>query len=181
MQSILDELLFDGRLHSPFFIFIRQPHGYSDFDILANFQLGSYRRSTATSRLGRHAILSAAGNWTMVADDWRYTLWHMPSTRTVLEAIAKSHEVFTCSVGDCDLSFDYAHYQVGNLKRKYVVSSPHFTDRVVVEDFGAPSSDEVQLPQQAGDNPGIELAERMGIQTRFTSDSLRIYVPGCDA
>src|SRR5262245_61293873 len=118
MQSAAENLLYDGRLHSPFFIFIKHPHGYSDFDILARFQLGSYRRSRATSRLGRRAIMADAGSWTLLADDWYYTLWHLEPTWAAIEELGRSHEVFACSVGECDLSFDYVHYQEGRLKRK---------------------------------------------------------------
>ena len=53
----------------------------------------------------------------MLADDWHYTLWHMESTRLAIEAIAKFHEIFACSEGDCDRSFDYVYYQDGRLMR----------------------------------------------------------------
>ena len=45
----------------------------------------------------------------MVADDWHYTLWHMPSTRPALQALGRGCDVFACSVGDCDRSFDFAY------------------------------------------------------------------------
>jgi len=39
----------------------------------------------------------------------------MKSTQAVIERLADRHELFTCSEGDFDLSFDYAHYQNGRL------------------------------------------------------------------
>lgn len=170
-----DRLLYDGRLHSPFFIFIRQPHGYSEAEILARFELSSYQRTTASSFRGRHAIMCDAGDWTMLADDWYYTLWHMKTTRPAIEAIAEYHELYACSEGDCDRSFDFLHYHKGRLVRKYVVSSPSFSDRVVAHDFGTPLPGEAALLKDDGYNIGIELAATLGIQTRFTHEELRVY------
>jgi hypothetical protein len=172
-------MMFDRsrRVPSPYFIFIRHSHGFSDEDLLTRFHLGSYQRSLTEPLIGPRAILANDENWTMLADDLLYTLWHMKLTRPAIEEIAQSHEVFACSEGDCDRSFDYVHYRDGRLARKYTVSSPHFTDRVVVEDVGATTCEELQLLKNDGENIGIQLAERMGIKTRFTSDDLRIYVP----
>lgn len=175
-----DQLLYDGRLHSPFFIFIRQPHGYSDVEILARFKLDSYQRSTEYSSRGRRAIMSDAGDWTMLADDWYYTLWHMKTTRPAIEAIAEYHELYACTEGDCDRSFDYLHYRKGRIVRKYVVSSPSFSNRVVVEDFGTPLPGEAALLKNGGYNIGIELAGTLGIKNRFTDDDLRLYAPPRD-
>jgi hypothetical protein len=176
-----EQLLYDGRLHSPFFIFLRHPHQYSDADVLARFKLDSYQRAPHATRHGRHAILCDSGNWLMLADDWHYTLWHMKTTRPAMEALGTSHELYTCMVGDCDRSFDFVHYKQGRLARKYVVASPHFSDRRVVEDFGTPLPGEAALLRNDGYNIGIELAETLGIKTRFTMEELRIYVPERDA
>jgi len=62
MQGDAEKLLYDGRLHSPFFIFIRQPHPYSDSDLLTRFQLRAYRRSATVPAHKRHAIIAEAGN-----------------------------------------------------------------------------------------------------------------------
>src|SRR5688572_20432498 len=94
-----DQLLFEGRLHSPFFVFLRRPHPYSDGDVLKVFGIGSYRRAANVPSRGPYAILADAGDWLMLADDWCYTLWHMPTTRPAIESLAKTHEVFYCSEG----------------------------------------------------------------------------------
>ncbi|MCB9925525.1 MAG: hypothetical protein H6822_25470 [Planctomycetaceae bacterium] len=176
-----DPLLYGGCLHSPFFIFIRQPHGYSDTEILALFKLSSYQRSTEPTPHGRHAIMADAGDWSMLADDWYYTLWHMKTTRPVIEGLAEYHEVYICMEGDCDRSFDFVHYRKGKLARKYVVSSPSYSNRVVAEDFGTPLPGEAALLKNDGYNIGIELAGTLGIKNRFTDDDLRIYTPPRDA
>ncbi len=172
-----EQLLYDGRLHSPFFIFIRQPHGYSDAEILTYFKLNSYKRSTESTSGGRHAVMCEAGDWTMLADDWYYTLWHMKTTRPAIKAMVEYHELYVCTEGDCDRSFDFAHYRKGRLVRKYGVSSPSYSNRVVVEDFGTPLPGEAALLENDGYNIGIELAATLGIKNRFTDDDLRVYVP----
>src|SRR4029079_5465413 len=78
------------------------------------------------------------GPWTLLADDWYYTLWHLKSTQLAIASLAARHDVFACSVGECDHSFDFIYYKNGQLIRKYVVVYPSFTRREVVEDFGDP-------------------------------------------
>ena len=114
----------------------------------------------------------------MIADDWYYTLWHMKTTRPAIEEIAKRHDIFSFSVGECDLSFDFVLYKKGLLERKYVVESPHFTDRVVVENLGQPMPAESGLlVSPEGHDVGMRLAESLGIQTMLTQNDLRIYEP----
>lgn len=118
-----------------------------------------------------------SGGWLMLADDWYYTLWHKQSTRPAIGSIGASHEVFAYSVGEGDRSFDFVHYQNGKLARAYVVESPNYSDRIVVENIGTPLPGETALLREDGDNIGIQLAETLGIKTRFKDDELRIYVP----
>jgi hypothetical protein len=175
-----DQLIHDGQLHSPFFIFVRQPHGLSDVQILALFALDAYERTSQPTRHGRHAIMSDGLGWTMLADDWYYTLWHLKTTRPAINELAKRNELYACTEGDCDRSFDFAHYKNGQLTREYVVRSPHFSDRQVVKNWGAPLPGEAGLLEKDGHNIGIELAAKLGIKIRFTMDELRIYVPSRD-
>lgn len=170
-------LVHDGRLHSAFFIFIRQPHGYSDHDLLARFGLDSYQPTTDLLPRARHAILCDLGSWFMLADDLYYTLWHMKSTRPVIDALGKEHELFACSHGDCDESFDFVHYRNGNLVRKYIVDSPNFNDQVVTVNFGVPLPGEAALLKVGGVDIGMKLAETLGIRIRYTLDELRCFAP----
>ena len=172
-----DDLLYRGRVHSPFFIFVRHPDGFSDEDILTRFNVPSYRRATKASRYDRYAVISDVGAWTMLADDYHYTLWHMKITQSAIESIAKCREVFTCTEGDCDRSFDFSHYRDGELSRKYIVSSPLYSDRRIDEDWGTPLPGESELLQADGENIGIARAAKLGIQTRFKREELRVYVP----
>jgi hypothetical protein len=82
-------LFIDGELHAPHFIFLRCAGQYSDAELLGRFGLPTYRPTKEAPRLGRYAILADDGEWTMIADDWYYTLWHMPSTRPTLAALGE--------------------------------------------------------------------------------------------
>jgi hypothetical protein len=170
-------VLDSGELHSAFFIFVRHPHPYSDAELLARFTLGSYRRASGVALLARLAVISDDGAWTMLADDMRYTLWHMSTTRPAIEAVAKQHDVFACTEGDADRSFDFVYFKNGQLVRKYAVSSPLYSDRVVEHDFGVPLPGEAALLSKDGNNIGLDLAGTLGIKTRFAVSDLRLYIP----
>jgi hypothetical protein len=171
-------LFVHGELHAPHFLFLRCAGRYSDAELLRRFGLPTYRLTKAAERLGRYAILADDGEWTMIADDWYYTLWHMPSTRPTLAALGESHDVFACSVGDCDRSFDFVYYRGSRLVRKYVVADPDFRGGVVVENVGWPllgewaafrHSDEMRIV--------LGIARSLGIKTDYTEQKVRVYAP----
>ena len=174
-----EQLIFNGKLNSPFSIFIRQPNAYSDKELLQLFRLGHYKRSPV-SQNGRHAIFADAGGWTMLSDDWCYTLWHLPTTKRVIRKLAKSHDIFACSEGDCDRSFDYKYYVDGQLVREYTVHSPRFSDREVGVNRGGLLPNEHEILVEDGYNIGIAVAAGLGIKTQFTDDDLRIFTPPAD-
>src|SRR4051794_24185869 len=106
-SSIMKPLLsIRGELHAPYFIFLRCADKYSDLEILRQFMLLKYR-PTALPAIDRYAIIANDTQWTMIADDWFYTMYHMPSTRLAVELLAKDFDVFTCAVGDSDHSFEF--------------------------------------------------------------------------
>jgi hypothetical protein len=177
-----DSLIIRGRLHAPYFIFVRGEGIYSDADLLHLFGLSAYRSTShpakSPRRLERHAILADDGLWTMIADDWYYTLWHMPSTRPALQTLGQSCDVFACSVGDCDHSFDFVYYRGGRLVRRYVVEDPDFRGGHVVENTGEPLPGEVAA-FGGSDEMGIVLgiASSLGIRTDYAEGDLRVYAP----
>lgn len=171
-----EKLIYDGRLDSPYFIFIRKPHEFSDTDLLKMFGLGTYKISIPTIR-GQHVIFADADGWTLISDDWGYTLRHMKTTRAVIRTLGKNHDVFACTVEDVDRSFDYVYYVNGELVREYEVHSPKYTDRQIHVNYGELLPNEQELLTNDGYHIGIELAASLGIKTRFTEKDLRVYVP----
>lgn len=165
-------------LNTPYSIFLRCAGRYTDANLLACFGLSSYRPADALhSRFGQYVALADDGEWTLVADDLCYTLWHMPTTRDAIAVFAEQCDVFACSHGDCDDSFDFAYYRDGRLARQYVVADPGFRGGVVVENIGDP------LPGEAAafvplcvTSTGLRVAASLGIWTDYTDEDVRFYI-----
>ena len=167
-----------GGLHTPYLIFLRCDGKYSDRELLNQFGLNTYRPTKAAQPFTNYAILAHDGEWTLIADDWHYTLWHMPSTRPTLATLGQTFDVFACSVGDSDHSYDFVYYRGSRLVRKYVVDDSHYRGGVVVENFGEPlpgestafkHSDELKIV--------LGIAASLGIKTDYTERDCRVYVP----
>lgn len=173
-----DSLLINGRIHSPYFIFIQCGGAYSDADLLTRFGLRDYRRSDSSSNPGRYVCITSDRQWTHIADDWSYTLWHMASTRDVIDEIGSDHDVFACSAGDCDHSWDFIYYRHGRLLRKHVVEDPHFLGGRVVEEFGIPLEGEADAMKHSDElEIALGIASSLGIDVRHNMEKIRVYSP----
>lgn len=173
-----NSLFVHGELHTPYFIFIRSAGDLSDGDLLRRFGLSNYHRTQQASRFGPYTILADAGQWTLIADDWLYTLWHKASTQPAMAEIAETHDLFACSVGDCDQSFDFVYYRNSQLVRKYVVDDPDFRGGKVVENFGNPLPGEDNSFRNCGElEIVLGIAASLGIKTHYTERDIRVYTP----
>lgn len=167
--------IFSGHLHAPFFIYFRREPQLSDKQILEHFGLNAYQSVAKLPPGSTYAVIAEAGDWTLLADDWLYQLWHMPSTKNAIESLAKTRDVFAWSLGDCDQSYEYAVYRNGALVRQLVVDSPHFDDQVVRLDIGE------QLPFES-ESQGLPIEQKMerfcynmGIKDVVRREDLRVY------
>jgi hypothetical protein len=175
---MVDSIFTNGRLRAPYFIFVRAAGRYSDADLLNLFGLATYRPTQAPRRLGRYAVLAGDGEWTMLADDWFYTLWHMPATRQAVRQLAQGCDVFACSVGDCDCSFDFVYYRDSRLVREYVVTDPEFRGGNVVTNAGEPLPGETAAFREAGElQIVLAVASSLGIRTAYSPSDVRAYAP----
>jgi hypothetical protein len=171
-----------GELHAPYFVFIRSGQQYPDAEMLNRFHLSGYERNDPPARATRYVLLADLGEWTLIADDWFYTLWHLSGTRDVIAELGSRFELFACSVGDSDDSYDFVYYRGGELLRKHVVIDPRYDGGVIQESFGAPLSGE----GPAGTLPKLQdylpyvlgIARRLGIRPPESDQQLRRYVPG---
>jgi hypothetical protein len=168
--------LIDGRLYTPYRIYIRSAGFLSDTDLLQIFGLTGYRPPGITNRYYRYAVLANAGEWVMLADDWYYTLWSMPSTRHAIAAIGASWDLFACSVGDCDRSFDFVCYRAGHLVRRYVIDDQGFRGGAVAEDYGDPLLGEAVALGAADEMDRVlGVARSLGIKTDYNEQDVRVY------
>ncbi|HEX8916585.1 MAG TPA: hypothetical protein VF796_29815 [Humisphaera sp.] len=171
-------LIVEGRLHAPYFIFVRAGGTYADDDLLRLFGLTGYRPTSPLPRHGPYALLADDGPWKLLADDWSYTLWHLPTTRPTIESLGRRCDVFACSVGDSDHSFDFAYHRGGRLVRRYVVEDPDHRGGRVVEDVGEPlpgEADAFEGPDELDIVLGV--ARSLGIRAPVADRDVRVYAP----
>jgi hypothetical protein len=171
-------LLDDGRINSPYLICVNADGVLSDVTLLQLFGLLDYERVDPARGLRRHALLADGGGWTVLADDWYYTLWHMPETRPTIASLGASWDVFAGSVGDSDRSFDFAYYQDGRLVRRYVVEDPHYRGGVVIADEGEPLPGEAEALREADEwQKVLGVARAIGVPTAYNERDVRVYAP----
>ena len=127
-----------GFLHTPFMIYIRSYNTLSDNDFMKAFGLQDYQKlSPPLPASSLHVVFANDAEWTHIADDFRYTLGHSPKTTEVIERYSKSYDIFSCSIGDIDESFEFEYFQNGNLMRKLVFEHDAFKNsKNVIVDIG---------------------------------------------
>ncbi len=165
-----------GVLHTPFVIAIRN-RNLGDEPLLAWMGRADYR--PAEPRLTHPRVyLTEDAEWTLIADDWAYTLFHWCREHRLRDA-ARWGEVFAFWVGDADRGYGFSHYVNGERRREYIVDSPHFDDRVVVADEGPRLAAESAALHSQEDATVIvwTLAASLGIETDHRNKRLRCYGP----
>lgn len=174
-MTILD----DGCISSPYLICIRADGALSDATLLQLFGLLDYTRVELARARRRRAVLVDAGEWTVLVDDWHYTLWHMPGTRPMIASLGASWDVFAGSVGDSDHSFDFVYYRGGRLVRRYVVVDPHYRrGGEVAVDEGDPLPDEATALREADESQKVlAVARAVGVPTAYNERDVRVYAP----
>jgi len=85
-----------------------------------------------------YIYLSNDENWTHIFDDWNLILYRSKEFNDTLKKLTYNYEIFTCLVGDADLSFEFKHYKNGTLSRHYKVDSPNYNDEIVTINYGKP-------------------------------------------
>ncbi|MEM6807026.1 MAG: hypothetical protein AAF696_36835, partial [Bacteroidota bacterium] len=139
---------------SPFRIFIREGYKIPNRKLLDELGLSSYLYFPDIDkiRLGdypnRYLYILEQQSWKQLIDDPSYGVWHTSELRPGIERLGKEFDILYCSIGDCDESFDFVYYEKGELRRKLIVDSPNYVDRVIREDIGIPFEFEEEAFQQ---------------------------------
>ena len=114
--------------------------------------------------------------WTYLMDDWFYTLWHNEDIRKRIQSLSKNFEIFTCSVGDSDDSFDFTYFKQGKIIRQYIVEDPNFKGGEVVRDIGKPFSiEKIALKKKAPYQKVMVIAKSFDIKMNHEKERVRIY------
>jgi len=110
-----------GFLHTPFMIYTRSYNKLSDEYLMNLLGLQDYSKTSPPLPFpGSHVVFANDNEWTHIADDYGYTLWHSPQTINAIEILSKSYDVFRNSLGDIDNSFEFEYHHNGELVRKFV-------------------------------------------------------------
>ncbi len=174
---MLDQL--NQNYFSPYMIFINGGYWMSDAEIMEKFGLEGYELITYEKgrEIKRKAIfITEDDEWTHVMDDLSYHLWHNKELRKRLQALSKDFDIFICSVGDCDDSFDFTYYRNGEIIREYVVEDPHFKGGEVVKDLGEPFPIETEALKEKDIYVKVTtIAKSLGINLHHTKEKVRVY------
>ena len=170
----------DGAVVCPHYIFIKCDGCYSDQEVLDLLGLAQYQKQDPGQGLWHYLwITEDSAGWTHMGEGWSYHLFntYRSELKQKLLELSDKHDVYHCSMGDADRSYDFHYMQRGKVIRSYVMNSPGWNDRVLGKDLGDP------LPGEAGLNLFedeerhiiLSIARAQGIQLHHDSASIRFY------
>lgn len=164
---------------SPFYIFIKGLQDKSAIEILELLGLGACDLVVGmVEDLHDDACIYIYNdkNWIHLMDNWFYSNWHSTSLHDRINVLGQTLEIFTCSVGDTDLSFNFKYYKDGVKRREYIVTSPNDNDEIISLNFGQPLAGEKEgLKQEDQLKRVTYIAKSLGIKFPKTMYDLRCY------
>lgn len=163
---------------APFLIFIKGITHLSDIQILETLGLNRIKVIDSLEERKSSLYLTRSKNWVHIMDNWLYNLWHKNSFEKKLEELGKKYDIFHCSVGDCDDSFDFVYFKYGKLRRKHIFEDSVFTGiKQVTNDIGEVLSSEKQILEKDTDAQVkiIELAKSIGVEINHKEDDIICY------
>lgn len=167
---------------APYYIFIKDESKLSDAQLLQKLGLNSYkliksREDKEIEEYNKRCLyITEDGKWTHLMDNWYYTLWHHKVLKTWIKDLSKEFDIFCCSVGDFDYSFDFVYYRLGILEREYVVEDPKINGVNVVKNNG--ETFEIEPLALAKKDPlekVLTIAEWLGIGIQHNLETIRCY------
>ena len=148
MVNVNAKRFINNIFQAPFYIFIRFDYAISDDTVIKKLGIEGYSPCEAlVPKRKSYTIwdfyITEKSGWTHIIDDC-YQLWFDGQIRDHIQEIAEDgYEIFYCSVGDIDPSFDFVYYQDGVLKRKYVfdiIPGSPTSELAILENTGIPYS-----------------------------------------
>ncbi|MFK8105360.1 MAG: hypothetical protein AB8G15_22800 [Saprospiraceae bacterium] len=167
---------------APFYVFIKAERNLSDEALLQAFDLKAYQLVTEEEEREmehfdkRYLFITEDAEWTHLMDDFCYTLWHLESLSEKLEVLSQRYDIFCCSVGNVDDSFDFIYDKNGKVVRDYVVEDLQYNGGVVVKNEGTPLAGEekaLQIPDRYA--KVLALAQLIGVNPNHQLQRIRCY------
>ncbi len=179
----IDLLIHDGFILAPFYIFVKCVGKLDEDQLLKKLGL-VYTKKTAQQ--GTNDLEKPGGDsdfyiindgvWIHLMDNFFYNLWTSKPFRTNLAKIGLQYELYFCSIGDIDASFDFTYYKNGKKVREYIIKDPHFTNGILVKNQGAPLPKEAScLNQEDTLSKVLELAKSLGIKLHHEPQNIQFY------
>jgi hypothetical protein len=165
-----------GHIHAPYFIFIDGGSAYTDEEVMKLLGIEGFNVANRLEFPNQFLHITNNGQWLHLADDWLYSQWHSKSIRDRIVKLAATHDIFTCSVGDADHSFDFEYYRDGKLIRHYVVEDMSYDGGQVTKDFGEPLPGEVDAFRHNDEiDRVLAVARSIGIVIDHTPENIRSF------
>lgn len=175
------------KFDSGFYTFIKSENKLSDKDLLTRLKIYNYqylpeeKKKEAFQYDSSKLYITEVDEWTHVMDDWGFSfrkhLW-MHKEKVIIRNLAKSFEVFQCSIGDSDGSFDFRYYKEGILQREYIIRNKKlsFTETYIAKNLGNPFvKEEIALKKPGEINKVLSVAELLGIKINHELAKIRSY------
>ena len=167
---------YTGSFHSPFFIFIKGLNHLSDEQILEFLEFDNCKIRNIEDDIKQSLFITRDKEWVHIMDNWWYNLWHSDSFRKKIDKLGEKYDLFYCSMGDCDYSFDVTYYKNGLLRRKYIVDDPDFKGGELIENIGKPLPFEEENLKNIGQGSKIiSIAKSIGIETNHKLEEISCY------
>ena len=168
-----------GELHAPFIIFFRSAELTTDDEVLDRLQLRGYRGTELHEQVTGEpwVIIGELNDYTIVADDWSYTLWHAERIGGVVTEFAlNTSELFCYRLPDVDHTFDFDHFRNGKLERSYHLDPDGWTNPPILTTTGTPLPFETEdlAAEDSMDRPR-KVASRLGFDLNGVDCAFRRY------
>ena len=178
-------LLSNGSFLASYYIFIRDGFKIREEELLERLGLLEYKLldnewkrnpKILLRKRKKHIFLAEVENWKHLMDDFTYSLRFNPDFENKLNALSKSFDIFCCSIGDIDESFDFKYFENGALKREYIVEDPKFNGGEITKNFGQPLGNEtVALEKKDLQDKVLSIAKLIGINTNHQLEKISCY------
>jgi|GEM_PF-3134425 len=160
---------------TPYLVFLRRTD-LSDGELLSRLGKSDFTRLEEFDRDRKYLAIGRDSNWIHIADNYYYEHWGSKSFRASIQELARETDVFTFSLGDIDMAFDFELYRDGDLVRRFVWVDPTMKGGYIEEEFGDPIPGEESIPfgKEAG-SAMWNLAALQGIETDYTKVRPKLY------
>ena len=162
---------------APFLIFIKGINHLSDNEVFKLLGVRSFEIIDSLEEKESSLYLTRCQNWIHIMDNWLYNLYHKTSFKNRLDDIGKICDIFYCSIGDIDDSFDFTYFQDGKLRRKYVLNDTVPKNQVIEQNIGEvlPLEEEILSKEIDVQIKIVEIAKSVGIGINHKEENIICY------